>query len=763
MTPVVGSETSFLFLNVERRWAGFHKHGLDLGSDGALRLRRLPRVRTDPPASLRGAPAAVAPAGVAWAPDGSVLYVGAAATDGTAAGRTVGARILRVDRCDESTAGVPCIGGVGRRRETSLRYPRGLLVHERWGQLLVADGRTGRVLRFELATSQLVGTWDADDGLVEPWSLAPDGRGGVLVADVGRREVLAFDAFARAVPGPWAEMAAGSPAPTRPGGVATAGNGDGATIHVLDLDAPRVISYHVDGSVRGSFGKKLLRRPIAIAATADAVFVADADLGRVVVFRPDGEHIGELDGYRGPVAGLAARADGELLIHPGVPFAPLACAPDGAWSCDGWAWGGPFSNPGALARAWHLVTAIGDVPTGAHLQLFAYATGAEGPEPDATTAPPWSAGSTELAATLADNRHADRRWFAVPTDATAAVVPALKRPPDDGLPPSGASGAATRLSCLWLGVALTSDGSATPTLDQLRVDFDVETGLGNLPAIYSEQGPSSRFLARYLALAGTGFSDVERRIDALPARFDPAVAPATALAPLACWLGLDVDGEWSEAELRIAIAEAFGAYGRRGTVAGLREAVRRYARADVHVQEPLANSGWWVLGEDSVATDQATALDGRRDDVGLPLLGFTTMLAAVEPQGAVLDTTAIVDRSQLLPADEFDTGLFSNLADRFSALVYRGARYSPERLSEIRAVIDREKPAGTVYDLCVVDPALRVGYQARLGIDTVVAGDAPPSALGEPTAGGIVLGGDLPIGVGDGMEVGRSTRLTDGS
>ena len=64
----------------------------------------------------------------------------------------------------------------------------------------------------------------------------------------------------------------------------------------------------------------------------------------------------------------------------------------------------------------------------------------------------------------------------------------------------------------------------------------------------------------------------------------------------------------------------------------------------------------------------------------------------------------------LLPADEFDTGLFSNLADRFSALVYRGARYSPDRLAEIRAVIDREKPAGTVFDLCVVEPALRVGF-----------------------------------------------------
>ena len=113
MTPVLGSEASFLFLNVERRWAGFRVHGLDLGGDGALRLRPLPRVRTDPPVSLRAAPAAGAPAGVAWAPDGSVLYVGAAPpdADGVGAGmaattQPAGDRILRVDRCDGTTAGV---------------------------------------------------------------------------------------------------------------------------------------------------------------------------------------------------------------------------------------------------------------------------------------------------------------------------------------------------------------------------------------------------------------------------------------------------------------------------------------------------------------------------------------------------------------------------------------------------------------------------------------------------------------------------------
>ena len=756
MTASPGSETSFLHLNIDRCWAGFEVHGLDLGADGALRLRSLPRVRTDLPAELASAPAPTAPAGITAAPDSSILYVGAPDPDVPA-----GDRVLRVDGCDGSTAGAPCIGGMGDDA-TRLRDARGLLVHERWRQLLVAEAGTGRVQRFELETWQLVGSWGADAGLAEPWALAPDGHGGVLVVDVGAGAIRAFDRAARPVPGPWADMAGQTPSPTRPVGVATVGEGEGTTIYVLDGDGRRVLAYDPDGRLRATFGADVLRAPLAIAATATAVFVGDNGTRRVHVFRPDGtaigEHLGPVDGYRGPVAGLAVRRDGELLIHPGVSLAPLAAAPDGGWSSAGWAWGGPFTNPGDLARAWHLVTATAELPVGAHLQLFAYAASPSGPGPATTVAPPWSTGAIDLVATFRDEGLAEARWIAVPVDTSAAVLHALQRPLDDGLPASGASAAARRLSCLWLGLALTSDGSATAAVHQLRIDFDVETGLGHLPAIYAEQGTSSRFLARYLALGGTVLSDVEARIDALPSRFDAGGAPPAALGPLAGWLGLEIDGEWDETELRDSISGAFEAYGRRGTVAGLREAVRRYARADIHVEEPLANAGWWVLGDETTEDDC--------HDVSVteaPMLGFSTMLAAVEPQGAVLGTSAIVDGSQLLADDEVGTGLFSNLADRFTALVYRGARHSTERLEEIRAVIDREKPAGAVYDLCVVEPTLRVGYQARIGIDTIVAGEATPSRLGDTDVAGLVLGGEVPLGMGDGIELGRSTRLVGGS
>ena len=41
-------------------------------------------------------------------------------------------------------------------------------------------------------------------------------------------------------------------------------------------------------------------------------------------------------------------------------------------------------------------------------------------------------------------------------------------------------------------------------------------------------------------------------------------------------------------------------------------------------------------------------------------------------------------------------------------------------LGHVSSGIDREKPAHTSYEICVVEPGIRVGYRARLGIDTLV-------------------------------------------
>ena len=47
-------------------------------------------------------------------------------------------------------------------------------------------------------------------------------------------------------------------------------------------------------------------------------------------------------------------------------------------------------------------------------------------------------------------------------------------------------------------------------------------------------------------------------------------------------------------------------------------------------------------------------------------------------------------------------------------------------------MIEREKPAHTAYHLCVIEPRMRVGSQARIGVDAIIAQGPPAVQLGMP-------------------------------
>jgi hypothetical protein len=91
-------------------------------------------------------------------------------------------------------------------------------------------------------------------------------------------------------------------------------------------------------------------------------------------------------------------------------------------------------------------------------------------------------------------------------------------------------------------------------------------------------------------------------------------------------------------------------------------------------------------------------------------------------------------------------------------LVYAADVRCAATLAAVRAVIEREKPAHTMSHLCVIEAgALQVGFQSRLGIDTVLGGELRPTAAGV-AAGPIVLAGQPAGRLGD-ARVGSTTWL----
>ena len=123
----------------------------------------------------------------------------------------------------------------------------------------------------------------------------------------------------------------------------------------------------------------------------------------------------------------------------------------------------------------------------------------------------------------------------------------------------------------------------------------------------------------------------------------------------------------------------------------------------------------------------------------------------------MVGTTATLDHAHLISGEEYGVPLFESVAHRFTVQVYQGQAPNTCTLDTIRGVIEREKPAHTDYRLCVIEPKMRLGFQARIGIDTVIgSGAAQGAPLGE---GDLVARGEPPGTIGDRSEIGRSTRL----
>ena len=100
--------------------------------------------------------------------------------------------------------------------------------------------------------------------------------------------------------------------------------------------------------------------------------------------------------------------------------------------------------------------------------------------------------------------------------------------------------------------------------------------------------------------------------------------------------------------------------------------------------------------------------------------------------------SAVVGATGPQTPTDFGQGMFSDTAHLFTVLVSPscdcGPGYTPSH-QRLRAAIDAEKPAHTDYHLCFLKPRMRVGFQARLGIDAIVASGPAPSRLDEARLG----------------------------
>jgi phage tail-like protein len=758
-------KNNYVFLNRLGRWPGFHWAGLELDCGGTLRLSPLPLLSGVVPEEVRNSPVPNGPAGLAIDSLGAIYF---SDPDNN--------RISRIDNCDGSVGPIPCLGGTGRQASQILT-PRGLLIPHGRNVLFVVDSGNHRIQVFDLRTFHLIEIWGqaalggspqpgTNPGqLNTPWALAGDSDGNVYVVDYGNQRVQKFNALGDVQSSFWENILAHSSLRNPTDIVVREYNGtvwifvlepSKATIHVFHADGTPLVDEHNDAwtivSSSAPGGNSAppgdpqyipdLYDAMGMAAYGNSLYVGDDDPDhrRILTFHI-GEEIevaGEAIGYDGPVAALLLKGKDDLLVHAGGAPQPLLLKARAGCRTDGALWNYiPIQVPSRKV-VWHrLQSLIKPLPENAELDLFVYTTSKDGDRP------PIRYGAA--------NPFSDPKWKPLPYAADTS---------NDDVYIGG-----KEATYLWIGALFVSDGTASAELSQLRVEFDHATYDQYLPAIFRDKKGCEEFLPRLLSLFESFNMDVEGEIAAIPALFDPRATPGKFLAWLAGCLGLDLDKNWEERKQRRIIAEIFRLSGRRGTTAGLRESLRIFAGVDAVIEEPILHASWWALpgAPESCCEGCAAHAGGNESLQGgeKSILGWTTMLAPAQPQGAVVGTSCDVDQSHLITNDDFGSPLFTDVAYQFSVGVYRGQIMCEGVLPQIQAVLEQEKPAHTNYQLCVIEPHFRVGFQSRIGIDTVVAGTSRSMALGSGQLLGTetVLAGNAVSRLGMETRLGVTTRL----
>jgi phage tail-like protein len=279
-------------------------------------------------------------------------------------------------------------------------------------------------------------------------------------------------------------------------------------------------------------------------------------------------------------------------------------------------------------------------------------------------------------------------------------------------------------------IKLSGDGYGSPSVSSIRAHFPRESYLAYLPAIYSADDESRRFLERFLSIFQTDWDKLERQIEEVAAYFDPKAVPAGPfLDYLASWLALPLEGRWDDKQRRRLLEAAPGLYRRRGAVEGLRGYLR------VYLQNINGLSAEEQLGFPQI-------IEGFRERQRFAL---SVEHSAELGHGAPLWSRSVVGRLQLgvfsregearlVSTGDPQRDVFHQFAHRFRVFVPAAWVRTADDEQMLRRAIELEKPAHTSYELFLVEPRFQVGIQSTVGVDTIVGAHSAMSLAGDESA-----------------------------
>ena len=592
---------------------------------------------------------------------------------------------------------------------THLCDPHGIAIAG--GELFVADSGHERVGRFALRgllpRGALVLPRSERPKLSRPWypvALAFASERRLYVADPRNRRIDQFDGNGR-----WcASLATEAPA------WALAVD-DLGRLHALLVDAERLEMVNAGFGTEWRFGDAKTGSPAARVLRQDqGGMIAVADAADVADFTPSALAVDERGRLHVPAC------ERELVFDAlGVAVEPESAKPRYPRQ-------GVFNSEALDSRIdgcpWHRVELRGSLPDGCAVKVRTLTADvrlapAELPDPQASNR--W--GTNQVATQLAAGR-----WDCLVTS-----------------PPG---------RYLWLCLELTGTGLKTPYLEALVVEYPRISLRRYLPAVFGEDPTSADFTDRFLAIFDTSLRSIEGQLDRLPALFDPLSAPSERrggpvdfLTWIGTWIGITATNDWTPARRRRYLKQAGALFRLHGTPAGLRRLLllflgfddacracrderprRRCVPRPLNCAPPTATTAaeppavllehfrlrrWLFAGKGRLGDD--SVLWGKR------------IVNRSQLSGAERDDdrsgNARIGESQLITTPDPLRDPLLVQSQRVSVFVPARVRDNPSLRRGLGRLLALETPAHVQCEVCYVEPRFRVGVQAMIGLDSVIA------------------------------------------
>ena len=694
----------FYLLSEQAGWRGDITDHVVVGTcSGGLELAPAPgavRPLTDAAGTLGGL---VLPIGVAIDCGGNIYVLDASRQ-----------HIRRFDDCERAFADLPCIGGIGGLPRR-LRDARSIAISRR-DDLYIADTGNRRIQIFSLGGLALRDIWGPYRFLFEngAWNIAPARvrytagaceqtveyprgtwkpvdlalgcRNRVLIADYANSLIHAFDCDGR-----WLAAYDGaslnSPALAKPVHIAVDGEGN---IYVVEEGDPDVTVLGPDGA----FLAKIQRRddafhppvngcftPAAIAVDDSGnLHISDALQGQVeVLCRDGGGRYVRLSTYAVAATDLVFDRSGNAVVALASQKQVAIVPAKALYATTGVYISEPLDS--RIYRCpWHRILLQAAIPPGCRVRVDTLTSEASKTAVEILSLPEtrWARGQTD-------------------SDTSAAEWDCLVQSPPGRY--------------LWLRLTLEGEGSDTPVVSRLQVFYPRDTSLRFLPGVFSQDAAGRAFLEQSLSIADRLWDDIGDLLTDFARYFDPKATPVEFLPWLASWLGLTLDLNWSVAQRRRLVANAYRLFMLRGTPAGMRAYIELYAGVQPTILEHFRLRQWLTVGSG-------------RLDANSPLWGSDIINRLQLNEHSELGHVQLIDYN-----DPMRDPFWAN-AHRFSVFVPAPDSAGEVERARLQKIVDLAKPAHTEGTVFLLRPRLRIGIQSYIGVDTVIAGYPRSAALG---------------------------------